>query len=682
MSTQSQRVFKGRSRPILKPPMRDPRLLGRILVDMGAITEDNVRDALDMQQRMDAQLGDIFIAEGMARPDQVQKALAQQHGLAVADLAANPPEPGLANLISAELCLKHSAVPWMQIGSILLVATAHPDQFAALKEECAQDDLAVLPALALEEDIRVAIETVHGPELADRAETRVAPHLSCRTMSGNVWRRAALAGFLVTSLIWALVLVPWVTVSALSILAVVTLGLTTVLKLASGGTQLVAEWRAPFGPKAEVTPLRLPRVSVMVPLLHEKEIANVLIRRLSELSYPKALLDVVLVLEAEDQITRETLSRTTLPPWMRVIAVPKGSGLTTKPRALNYALDFCKADIIGIWDAEDAPETDQIEVVVTHFHSAPDDVVCLQGKLDYYNPKDNWIARCFSIEYAAWWRLVMPGLVRLGMVIPLGGTTLFFKRKPLEDLGGWDAHNVTEDADLGLRLARAGYRTELINTVTYEEANCRAWPWIRQRSRWLKGFALTWAVHMRNPVQLWRDLGTYRFIGVQAFYIAALSQFLLAPVFWGFWLILFGFASPFGDWLGTWGMLGFFLTCEAVNIGLHLFAVRRPQHRHLMKWTPIMSIYFIMACVGIYKAMYELIGQPFFWDKTQHGVSTPETFQGPPNIPVFISRRSISHSADSDIKLYRLGEKRDKNDPSDDVTRLRLALLHPGADGS
>ncbi len=681
MSTQSQRVFKSGRQPVLTPPMKDPRLLGRILMDMGVLSRDALDTALDQQRRVDAPLGDILVAEGTVSRADVQMALSRQHGLALADLTGNPPEDSLASLLSPDLCLRYAAVPWMYIGAILLIATANPDQFDALKAERDDDGLVVLPVLADESEIHAAIHRLHGDTLAQRAETRVTEEYSCRSFGKGVFIRAALAVSTICGLGAALAFAPTMLFLVLGLAAIITLSLTTGLKLAASIATLIAEWRAPFGPPPEVAPLRWPRVSILVPLLHEQNIASVLIRRLEQLSYPRALLDVVLVLEAEDNVTKETLKRTTLPPWMRVIEVPRGSGLTTKPRALNYALDFCRSDIIGIWDAEDAPETDQIEVVARHFHTAPPDVVCLQGKLDYYNARDNWVSRCFTVEYAAWWRLVMPGLVRLGLVIPLGGTTLFFRRSALEKLGGWDAHNVTEDADLGLRLAREGYRTELINTVTYEEANCRPWPWIRQRSRWLKGFAVTWAVHMRRPLQLWRDLGTYRFLGVQIFYIAALSQFLLAPVFWGFWLMLFGFASPLPELIGPWTLLVVFLGCEAVTIAINLFAVRRPQHRHLMLWTPLMSLYFVMACVAMYKGLYELIARPFFWDKTQHGLSAPPSFDGPAGIPVFISRASISHNADSDIKLYRLGEDRDPND-KDEIRRLRLALLRPGEDES
>ncbi|CAN0585215.1 unnamed protein product, partial [Ectocarpus sp. 12 AP-2014] len=222
----------------------------------------------------------------------------------------------------------------------------------------------------------------------------------------------------------------------------------------------------------------------------EQDIARTLVARLSRLTYPKALLDVVLVLEAEDRLTRETLARTDLPPWMRTITVPPGD-VTTKPRALNYAFRFTRGEIIGIYDAEDAPAPDQIDRVVAQFHDSPGNVGCLQGILDYYNPRANWLSRCFTIEYASWFRILLPGLSRLGLVVPLGGTTVFFRREVLEKVGGWDAHNVTEDADLGVRLARHGFRTDLMPSVTREEANNRFWPWIKQRSRWLKGYGIT-----------------------------------------------------------------------------------------------------------------------------------------------------------------------------------------------
>ena len=190
--------------------------------------------------------------------------------------------------------------------------------------------------------------------------------------------------------------------------------------------------------------------------------------------------------------------------------VPEGHGEDQAPRA-ELCADFCRGAIIGIYDAEDAPEPDQIRKVVRTFRNArrPRSPACRACSTST-TPAPTGSSRCFTIEYAGWFRLVLPGIARLGLVVPLGGTTLFFRRDVLERLGGWDAHNVTEDADLGIRLARHGYRTELIDTVTEEEANCRALPWIKQRSRWIKGYMMTWAVHMRDPGCCGAQLGPAR----------------------------------------------------------------------------------------------------------------------------------------------------------------------------
>jgi len=244
--------------------------------------------------------------------------------------------------------------------------------------------------------------------------------------------------------------------------------------------------------------------------------------------------------------------------------------------------------------------------------------------LDYYNPRQNWLARCFTIEYAAWFRVMMPGMQRLGFAIPLGGTTLFFRRRALQALGSWDAHNVTEDADLGFRLARHGFRTEMIATTTGEEANCHPLPWVKQRSRWLKGYMVTYLVHMRAPLLLLRQLGPWRFLGYQTHFITALSQFLLAPVLWSFWLVLLGLPHPLDGLIPEGPLIAMarlFLLVEILTIATGLLAVSGPAHRHLLFWVPTLHFYFPLGVLAVYKALYELIFAPFFWDKTTHGHS-------------------------------------------------------------
>jgi cellulose synthase/poly-beta-1,6-N-acetylglucosamine synthase-like glycosyltransferase len=399
--------------------------------------------------------------------------------------------------------------------------------------------------------------------------------------------------------------------------AVVSLAAATLLKLAVFGASL-AHRPAPLPAIGEES---LPVISIIVALYREADITPRLIRRLGRLDYPKDRLDIVLVVEEEDAPTRLALDRAALPPWMRVVVAPDGL-VRTKPRALNFALDFCRGSLVGVYDAEDAPEPDQLTKVAASFAQAPPEVVCLQGVLDFYNPRSNWLARCFTLEYAAWFRAMLPGLERLGLPIPLGGTTLFFRRQALVDLGGWDAWNVTEDADLGLRLARRGFRTAMLATTTHEEANCRAIPWVRQRSRWLKGYVMTYLTHMRRPGRLWRDLGAKRFLGVQILFLSGILQGLLAPVLWTWWLLSLGLPHPLGAWLSP-GLIdtavGLFLLAEVTNFALGLLGLRRSAHPIGPGWLLTMPAYFMLQTLAAWKALWEVLHLPFYWDKTSHG---------------------------------------------------------------
>ena len=611
---------------VTPPKVRLP--LGRVMVNAGLITQRDLVHALELQRHIDAPLGEILVSEGLASTADVLQMVSKQNNIPVADLVSDPPDPSLSGALPSGLCLVHRCVPWMRMGDLLLVGTAHPDDFDKLSACMGQRGRRMLPVLVDEHQIRTHIGTLYGDELAQRAATRVPAAESCRNWDANAPLRKPLAIAIVALFVMACFLAPYWMLTIGILVAFTTLIMSTVLKTAAFLAQMskLSQTPAPAVARRRAA-FPLPKVSVLVPLLHEKEIAGKLIQRLTRLTYPKSLLEIVLVLEADDHVTRETIARTDMPKWMSVIEVPSSNNLTTKPRALNYALDFCRGSIIGVWDAEDAPEPDQIEKIVTRFQDAPANVACLQGILDYYNARNNWLSRCFAIEYATWWRMMLPGVARLGLVIPLGGTTLFFRRSILEKLCGWDAHNVTEDADLGVRLARHGYVTELVPTVTYEEANCRAWPWVKQRSRWLKGFAITWLVHMRAPGALLRDLGVVRFLGVQTLLFATFAQFALAPLLWSFWLTLAGFDHPITHTLGgqiAQTMLWVFIVTEVINLSISMAAVAGPRHRHLMLYVLTLPLYFPMAALSAYKALKEMVFEPFYWDKTQHGVTSQD----------------------------------------------------------
>jgi cellulose synthase/poly-beta-1,6-N-acetylglucosamine synthase-like glycosyltransferase len=598
--------------------------VGHILMERGQVTAQDVVQVMAEARRIGQPITHVMAADGLATREEILAAQARHYGALVLRREVTPPDSDVVALLPPDFCLTHGILPWARIGDRLMVATSRPDQFDSIRQRFPDALQGALMALTLEADIHEEIAAQYGATFAKEAETCVPSAESCRDLNTSTPMSLAIAGVLAAGALALFVYAP---------LVLFGLGLTLAIGslLLAQGLKLVALFASSKPKRAAVPrlPDTLPTVSVLIPLFRESEIAAKLIQRLSRLTYPKACLDIILVLEAEDTQTRALLKRTQLPSWMRVISVPPGE-VTTKPRAMNYALRFTRGDYIGIYDAEDAPAPDQIERVVDHFTHAPDDVGCIQGILDFYNPRANWLSRCFAIEYASWFRILLPGLARIGFAVPLGGTTVFFRRKALLATRGWDAHNVTEDADLGIRLARHGFRTELFASVTREEANNRFWPWIKQRSRWLKGYGLTWWVHSRRPLKLLRDLGPKRFLGVQLLFLTTLVQFALAPVLWSFWLIVAGLPHPLDPYLDRPTMIALttlFLSAEAIGIFVSLAAVSRTPHSGLFAWVPTQFAYFPLGTIAIYKAFWETLTNPFYWDKTQHGHSAPDTLE-------------------------------------------------------
>jgi glycosyltransferase XagB len=540
--------------------------------------------------------------------------LGRRDDLPQVDPARLSPDPRLIDAIGAQRCLNEGVLPIRRLGNTLIVAVANPATVPHLPELTGHQGM-FLPHLAPQTLIQATLLALRGGSLGQAAETRVPLAESCRNWS--VARHFPIIAVMLIVIASVALLAPKAMVIVLVIWGFASMFACMVLKIAA----MIAAWHPalPEGPPIIVA--RLPVVSVIVALYREAGIAGRLVQRLGRLDYPHHLLDVILAVEEDDTLTRHALDSVDLPGWMRVIVVPRGP-LKTKPRALNHALAFCRGTIIGVYDAEDAPAPDQISRVVQRFHQRGADVACLQGVLDFYNPRSNWLSRCFTIEYAAWFRLLLPGLARLGLVLPLGGTTLFFRRAALEGLGAWDAHNVTEDADLGVRLARHGYRTELIDTVTEEEANCRFLPWVRQRSRWIKGYMITYGVHMRDPALLLRQLGWWRFMGFQVLFLGSISQALLVPVMWSLWVISLGFDHPARAIMPQSvfvPLIVVFIAAEATTMLTNLCGMARRGGGINLWWVPTLYFYFPLAALASYKALYEVLLRPFYWDKTSHG---------------------------------------------------------------
>lgn len=601
------------------------------LVRGGALSMRDAGLARYVQRHCDASLERVLVAEGLVDEEEILEAqarLLRSRCLRKEELAELPAldldVPPHTLLTYAILPVTdRDGEPALICGEVRNLSEA----LAHFPNELRRARLLVGPR----GDVLRRITDVYRGPLAEASATRVPAQESCRGWSAHRKRRIAFMLGVLTMICVISVHAPYLTLGVFMGWATLTLIIAAGFRIMAALTTFSTE-PAVGQPRSELARReenqlgpdpKLPRVSVLVPLYRETEIAHALIARLTQLTYPKCLLDVVLVLEEKDDLTQKTLSQIDLPTWIRVVIVPDGEP-RTKPRAMNFALDFCEGDIVGVLDAEDAPAPDQITRVVRHFQTAAPEVACVQGVLDFYNPSQNWLARCFTIEYATWFRTLLPGMARLGFAIPLGGTTLYMRRAALEALGGWDAHNVTEDADLGFRLARHGYTTEMVSTVTDEEANCHPWAWVKQRSRWLKGYMTTYLVHMRRPRELYRQLGGWKFWGFQAHFISAVSQVVLAPVLWSFWLAFLGLPHPLDTVLSRSVLVGLgalFLAVELTNLTIYALSVSRPKHRHLLLWVPTMHFYWPLGAIAAYKALYELVAKPFFWDKTKHGLS-------------------------------------------------------------
>ena len=357
----------------------------------------------------------------------------------------------------------------------------------------------------------------------------------------------------------------------------------------------------------------LPTFALLCPLYREPESVPNLIGALGALDYPTDHLDILILLEADDHETPAAISD--LAPHFKIITVPDGLP-KTKPRALNYGLRATAADIIGVYDAEDRPEADQLKLVAGAFAAGGPDLACVQARLNYYNRDDTLVTRMFALEYALQFDWFLPGLTRLGLPLPLGGTSNFIRAEALRKARGWDAFNVTEDADLGMKLGALGYKMQAIDSTTFEEATDSPIRWIKQRSRWLKGYLQTWFVHTRT-LPPWRDQIVLHF-ALGAVFLSAVMN----PLTWVAFLAwsLFGWEQLDPVFKGGFG--DFCLAIFLAGTSAHLwFTVASPLRRGWFDLTTsflFIPIYWVLQSAAGYKALYEFILSPHYWDKTSH----------------------------------------------------------------
>jgi cellulose synthase/poly-beta-1,6-N-acetylglucosamine synthase-like glycosyltransferase len=370
----------------------------------------------------------------------------------------------------------------------------------------------------------------------------------------------------------------------------------------------------------------LPTYSIVAPLKCEANIVARLIEALDALDYPKRKLDIKIVVERDDVETLTTLAAMRLPSRYDIIVAPPGAP-GTKPRALNVTLPLVYGEYVVVYDAEDRPAPDQLRLAAAHF-SRNRSIDCLQARLVVDNIDETWVTRLFAIEYCALFDIVNPGLAAMRAPIALGGSSNHFRTSTLRRVGGWDAWNVTEDADLGLRMARFNCQVDALESDTTEEAPLRLRPWFGQRRRWLKGWFQTLVVLTRNPRRLVAELGWPRALASQALILGAVSGGLFGPAFFAYAL-----------WRGATGRLFAAPTsveavCNAITLLLIssgsfavlapvALALRRRGLQRLYYTLPLLPLYYCLVSIAAWAALVDLARRPYHWAKTEHGLTDP-----------------------------------------------------------
>lgn len=604
------------------------RALGDVLVAREILTLSQRDEAAALAERWNVRLGDAILSRAWIEPADYYQGIAYHFNLPFVDLIAQPPDRSLLRDADADVYARQLTMPWTRRDGRLLIATAEPGPETVLfarRMWGANIEFVV----ASKFDVIWSVQTAFADALSRYAIFDLAeqdPGMSARTVMTVA--QAVVCYGLLSLLLAGLAFAPIATLIALNIaLSAFYLGnflFRGMLVVAGGGRP--TDWNYQVEIAARALPEdKLPVFTVLVPMFREGKVLPKLAQSLRRLDYPLGKLDIKIVLEDGDTETIEAARSLGLEGVFEVIRVPP-SHPQTKPKACNFALRFARGEYVVVYDAEDEPEPDQLRKVVATFQMMPPDVACLQCRLNYYNADENWLSRMFTLDYSLWFDLILPGLERFNIPIPLGGTSNHFKINVLRDLHAWDPFNVTEDADLGIRLYEKGYRVAIVDSTTFEEASCHVGNWIRQRSRWLKGYMQTLLVHTRQPAQLVRLTGLRGFLGFAFFIGGTVLSALFNPIFWLLYVIWLLLATSGLDALFPQFLLFISLFNLLVGNGAFVFLnMIAPLRRGWLSLIPFSLTafgYWALISAAAYKALWQLIRSPFYWEKTQHGVST------------------------------------------------------------
>ena len=605
--------------------------LGEILLQEGIVDVETLERALSIQQKSGAQIGDVLIALGKINPLQLAKALSLQFNLPyrnAVDYPANPETLKEVVLVVGEQFLRTNAIlPLGRKGNALGVVTSRPNAKEPLEALAKAMNAELFLFVCSEREIQTALTNQFRDSYTEESTMGLFfrnPEESA--METFTTLQLVLLYSLVTLFLFGMLFRGRETLLVLffliNVFYVFSLGFKLLASILGARTEILEQ--VSDEEAAALDPKTLPVYTILLPMYKEPEVVKHLIAGIMEMDYPLEKLDVKILLEEEDTVTYDAVRALRPPANFEIVRVPY-SVPKTKPKACNYGLLFARGEYLTIYDAEDVPEEDQLRKVVAAFRKGPENMICVQAALNYFNSDQNLLTRMFTLEYSYWFDYMLPGIEALGMPIPLGGTSNHFRTEMLRLLGGWDPFNVTEDADLGIRASAHRMWVSTINSTTFEEANSHTGNWIRQRSRWIKGYMQTYLVHMRNPLRLFRTIGLMPFLGVQLLIGGTFMTFLINPILWLLFIFWIAFRplwmeSVFPLWILTLSTLNL-IVGNAMGIYLNMLAVFRRRLFHLTFYSLMNPFYWILHSIAAYKALWQLFTKPFFWEKTVHGLA-------------------------------------------------------------
>jgi glycosyltransferase XagB len=617
--------------------VRGPELIvADELVQRGLLTADQRDWALAVRERTGSPLQSIVVVAGLVSRMQLYPVLAELWQAPYLDLTKEELDPALLAGLDPDRLVHEGWVPVRgHVGEAgqdtILVAGMHPPQREWLAGISGQLGRPVSYALTTDWDLRYALQHSLRDVVLDRAAMGLWRRAEAQSARTTLFAsQKVFLALVAVAIVAGLVVRPIPTVQVISVVVSLAFGILVVFKFAvcmAGARQERFESVS----DAEVAALEdsdLPVYTVLVPLFREANVIGELIENLAELDYPAAKLDILVLLEENDTETIAAFKAASPPASMTMIVVPKGAP-QTKPRACNVGLFFARGDYLVIYDAEDKPDPNQLKKAVVAFERGDDRLVCVQAALNYWNIGENILTRMFTLEYSFWFDYMLPGLEKLRLPIPLGGTSNHFRTEGLRKLGGWDPYNVTEDADLGIRASALGYTVGVVNSTTYEEANRATGNWIRQRSRWIKGYMQTVVVHTRHPLALLKVAGARETLAFMLLIAGTPIMFLLVLPLYAVFIASLALPSSvyseiFPGWVLWLSLLNLILG-NALMIYVCMMGAFKRERYELVGWALFNPLYWILHSIASYKALWQLITRPHYWEKTTHGISSYST---------------------------------------------------------